>query len=97
MAGDNHKNAIWALLISQLASDTDIQVQPTSCKPNTEQTFATSRVPPFETFLPLFKRTREDISVERGSGGSKLGHPLLNTSLILPFSCHCGFAFKRSF
>ena len=23
MAGDNHKNAIWALLISQLASDTD--------------------------------------------------------------------------
>ena len=73
MAGDNHKNAIWALLISQLASDTDMQVQPIACKPNTEQTFAASRVPPSKTFLPLIKRTREDIPVDRGSGGSRLG------------------------
>ena len=72
MVGDNRKNAIWALLIPQLVSDTDMQMQPIACKPNTEQTFAANRVPPFETFLPLFKRTREDISVDRGSSGSKL-------------------------
>ena len=50
-----------------------MQVQPIACKPNTEQTFATSRVPPSKTFLPLIKRTREDIPVDRGSGGSRLG------------------------
>ena len=51
-----------------------MQVQPIACKPNTEQTLAASRVPPFETFLPLLKWTRKDISVDRGNGGSrKLG------------------------
>ena len=66
MAGDNHKNAIWALrpavstgdLSAKKIRDTD------RCNPlrvnRIQKTFGASRVPPSKIFLPLFKRSIKD-------------------------------------
>ena len=65
VAGDNHKNAIWALRLSNWRplseddpSDTD------RCNPlhvnRMQKTFGAGRVPPSKIFLPQFKRSIKD-------------------------------------
>ena len=90
------KNAIWALLISQLASDND------RCNPlhvnrtqNKHLPLAVCRLLR-PSFLYLNEQERTFLLIEAVADLSLVKTPskyICHSSLV----CHCGFAFKRSF
>lgn len=96
MAGDNHKNAIWALLISQLASDTD------RCNPLHVNRTQNKHLPLVvcrllrPSSLYLNEQERTFLLIEAVADVSYFKTPskyICHSSLV----GHCGFAFKRSF